>query len=83
MNGVMVNKSKYSVSINTAFDSLNNAKKAVKTLESELTFQKKSSTEITTDKNFVVINIHSDDISAIHAATSSYLRALKVILSVL
>lgn len=44
--------------------------------------QKRARSEIEKEKDAIVIKIHAADISAAHAAASSYLRTLKIIESI-
>jgi len=55
---------------------------ACKALESETEFKKKARIRLDKEKDALVVEISSDDMSSLHAATGSILRALKVILSV-
>ena len=51
-------------------------------LESETEFKKKADITMKKEKGAIVIDISSNDISSLHAATGSILRAIKIILSV-
>jgi len=55
---------------------------ACKALESETEFKKKASIRLEKQKDALVIGISSDDMSSLHAAIGSMLRAIKVILAV-
>ena len=55
---------------------------ACKALESETDFKKKASIRLKKEKAALVAEISSDDMSSLHAATGSILRAVKVILAV-
>jgi len=68
--------------IEIPFESNEMAKNAFQALEGELTFKKRAKPEIKQDKNKVIITIHADDISSLHATTGTFMRALKVVLSV-
>jgi len=55
---------------------------ACKVLESETDFQKRARIEIVKEKEGILVNIDSEDVSSLHAAVGSILRAVKVIVSV-
>ena len=55
---------------------------ACKALESEVEFKGKSRISLCGDKGALVVDISSDDVSSLHAAAGSMLRAIKVVLSV-
>lgn len=69
-------------SIEVPFKSERLASEAQKALLGELSFQKRASTSIARKRNKIIINIAAEDISALHASTSSFMRALKVILEI-
>jgi len=66
---------------------IKNIEAACKALESEMDFKGKARIKLKREKEkknegILGINIISNDISALHAATGSMLRAIKVILSI-
>lgn len=54
---------------------------ACKALESETEFKKKARIRLNKEREALVVEISSDDMSSLHAATGSMLRAIKVILA--
>ena len=55
---------------------------ACKALESETDFQKRAKIKIIKEKEGILVSIDSEDVSSLHAAVGSILRAVKVIVSV-
>ena len=55
---------------------------ACKALESETDFKGKAEIKINKEPGTLIVDISSEDLSSLHAATGSILRALKVISSV-
>jgi tRNA threonylcarbamoyladenosine modification (KEOPS) complex Pcc1 subunit len=68
--------------IEVPFEGETLAKNAFKVLQGELTFKKRAKPEVKISGRTVVVTILADDIASLHAATGSFMRALKVILSV-
>ena len=64
------------------FPSVSRARKALAALKGELTFQGRAKASLNQRKEKVVVEISADDVSSLHATTSSYMRALKVITTV-
>lgn len=68
--------------IEIPFEDSKLAKNAYKVLQGELTFKKRAAPSVKIVGKSIVVTINADDISALHAATGSFMRALKVIFSV-
>lgn len=72
---------KFSVQIRLPMSEAN-IETAYKALESETEFKKKADITIKKDKRALIVDISSNDVSSLHAATGSILRAIKIITSV-
>ena len=64
------------------FKTEKDAEAAVSALQSEVDFKGRAKARVAREKNKIIINLTADDISALHATTSSFMRALKVILTI-
>ena len=58
------------------------AESAIAALQSEVDFKGRAKAEVERNKNVIIIHITAEDISSLHATSSSFMRALKVILAV-
>jgi len=64
------------------FASDEDAQHAISILKSEVDFKGRATAHLSREGNSLIISISADDISALHATTSSFMRALKVILPI-
>ncbi len=80
---IHMNDSKFSCVIMANFDSEKEAENARRSLAQEAKFKKRSVASMARDGSALAITIHADDVSALRATANSYLRLLKVLLSVI
>ncbi|MEW6328979.1 MAG: KEOPS complex subunit Pcc1, partial [Candidatus Micrarchaeota archaeon] len=74
---------KFSCVIRVHFDTEKEAENARRSLATEAKFKKRSEAGIARDGSALIITIHAGDVSALRATANSYLRLLKVLLSVI
>ena len=74
---------KFSCIINASFERENEAENARRSLAQEAKFKKRSEAGIAREGSILEITIHANDVAALRATANSYLRLLKVLLSVI
>ena len=73
---------RFEATLRIPFKNAQNAAKAVKVVEKEQEFGKRSEVSIVRDKNVVEIKINARDATALRAGVNNYLKLLSVVLEV-